>query len=1063
MSINWERLYKIHGKNNKKVGTEFEKIVLEYLQSAYPQYTWKDTKSSWDNNRDFIVMLLENIWAEAKYKKDCTALKKEDIDPTIVSGTLDGNVRMIFFITNGYVPQTILKRIEKASNIHSLNIICITRTQLEYWLILNPKRYKHYFKQELPTYCELDSAILIKSIEFIDQTLPNTNLLNDQPELLENQFYTMNITVEANTNALLAFSDVNCPFQFIDAPAYMRFDKIEINPGIQQFQLLIHTTKCSDSVISLNYSISKENTISHLVHTIDLKIFPNKQPQLVYLSQFICTENLINSLTNVNGEKGHIFAILGGKNTGKSFVQKKIMHHFYQTRQIAHFRFFPFRNSSNHLLFCRLIMFINFGNILKCFEVEKALSAIDYYKAMLRTKLDPIGINQDLILEVFEGCYDDIIAENTLKKLINDPSLLHEIINPQQAPIPHIALIDELQHISDAEIILLKNILNYSIQINNIVFLVAEQEAIYPENHKLIGLSRADIEESLKNNLPYWPRSFIHAISEKFSNTPNLVCENIILFKQWLYDVQANELTQRYLQFSDNVNWFDFRVELPLKYINILGLIYAFEEGISLQAMLKLGIHEEDIWFLCNCAYIRYDAPKLLASMQLYRKPFEKNYASIYIEALKKYLKKILDFPSDFREYFFWPEVYKLYCLYSQTKDEYSSNEFKKQLREYLYYADYLNLYTYSEIAFDYVNKKKLSDLTQDDFEIAFYYGISLMHCDRKRGAIEIFRWITNNANKQWDIYYMANCELFNSLYNRFEILDIDSEIIITQTKLENKIAKIIDENEQEALNIRIAYSTCMNRAMMIAFLEDNYENAETIFEDYCYYHNQIPKSKYERKYLSMLGEWKLDYARGMEYKNPNIMLNSYKEYLLSIREEQNSKRYLMAKYNFSFLNCAYSKEYDKEIENLHNFESEFEKHGFQNEYLRAYIGNKLCELVHLLENSKFRNSKGLKNVISKYKDEALSTELNTKVYTNGRLTYQIRMYLAALETLLGNFDIARAYLEENLILTQYAGDSYQKLTMHNLANLNQINTITWGFENSCHSNEAYILDPRIW
>ena len=143
MIIKWNKLYDICEGNNKLSGTKFEEIVLIYLKEYYPQYSWESTKSSWDNNRDFVSLVLENIWAEAKYKKDCSALKKQDIDPTMMSGLLDGNVEIIFFITNGYLPPTIMERIKQASNMCFFNIICITRVQLEYWLILRPDIYKY--------------------------------------------------------------------------------------------------------------------------------------------------------------------------------------------------------------------------------------------------------------------------------------------------------------------------------------------------------------------------------------------------------------------------------------------------------------------------------------------------------------------------------------------------------------------------------------------------------------------------------------------------------------------------------------------------------------------------------------------------------------------------------------------------------------------------------------------------------------------------------------------------------------------------------------------------------
>ena len=64
MGINWTKLYELSNENNKISGSKFEKLVLDYLNQYYKEYDWKSTKSSWDNNRDFISLILENIWSE---------------------------------------------------------------------------------------------------------------------------------------------------------------------------------------------------------------------------------------------------------------------------------------------------------------------------------------------------------------------------------------------------------------------------------------------------------------------------------------------------------------------------------------------------------------------------------------------------------------------------------------------------------------------------------------------------------------------------------------------------------------------------------------------------------------------------------------------------------------------------------------------------------------------------------------------------------------------------------------------------------------------------------------
>ena len=80
--IDWEILYNENGKNNKKTGMAFEKLAKLYLQKTYPQYNWEETPGSWDGNKDFTSIVCDYIWAEAKYKKNLSPLKRQDIDST---------------------------------------------------------------------------------------------------------------------------------------------------------------------------------------------------------------------------------------------------------------------------------------------------------------------------------------------------------------------------------------------------------------------------------------------------------------------------------------------------------------------------------------------------------------------------------------------------------------------------------------------------------------------------------------------------------------------------------------------------------------------------------------------------------------------------------------------------------------------------------------------------------------------------------------------------------------------------------------------------------------------
>ena len=92
--INWKLLYDKFGRLN--AAKKFEDLALDYVCDVYNEYTWKPTQRTRDGNRDFhnLEEDLLKIWGEAKYKKDSISLTRKDLDPTILSGLIDGHVEL---------------------------------------------------------------------------------------------------------------------------------------------------------------------------------------------------------------------------------------------------------------------------------------------------------------------------------------------------------------------------------------------------------------------------------------------------------------------------------------------------------------------------------------------------------------------------------------------------------------------------------------------------------------------------------------------------------------------------------------------------------------------------------------------------------------------------------------------------------------------------------------------------------------------------------------------------------------------------------------------------------
>lgn len=1064
MGIEWEKIYNICGKNNQLSGMKFEEIVLEYLQKYYPKYQWENTQPSWDNNRDFISLILDNIWAEAKYKKDCSALEKRDIDLTMMSGLLNGNVEVIIFITNGYFPQTIMERIKQANNMHFFNIICITRKQLEYWLMLYPDRYTHYFGGNFNCEVALPSIAIITSVDIVDYSNLNSNILSITDELVEKHFYTMNMTFEANELSKVSLVIDNSPFSFVNAPGYAVSTNIKINPGIQQIQLLIYTDKCTEKIIELKYSI---NDLGSFVFPINIRIYPNQEPILSYSQQLEYKEQIIRLLRE-NSANGQIRILGGERGSGKTYLLQDILYHFRQTRQTAYFQFYSKSDYRNKMMICRLIIFINFGEIIEIFNKEISDASVNFYKTLLENKFDPVGGNTNLILDILSGCYDEASAAKIYNDILYSDNIMTKIIIPKKTPVSHLAIIDQTQNLNDNEFKIIYDIINQSIKYNNTSFLLVDSRGEKPIDYPLFGLSLQDIKYSLKNAFENWSDSFIEVIAKEFSTNPETFSESVKYLKVFLNESTDVNLMSNYLLVSDAAKeqkFIKLDRALPTKYFPIVGFVYIFEEGISKNILYNLGIDSGIIEYLIKKKYFKIKYNKVTALNNMYRTLFLKRFETKNLDSILSFLKKILVFPEKYEDDIFLPDVHALYCKYSKVAPLNLLTEMLTRLRGFAYNCDYKNLHAYGNIAYYFIMRKPQSAWEENDYMAMFYYGISLLHIDRKRGAIEIFRIIKNNAPTDSNVYFMASCELYNNLYNRFQIKDLDAEILITKMDLEIKIKKISNEAEtlQSSLDLRIAYSTCLNRYMMILFMQDKPKKAEDIFNDFCEYSEKIPESPYTNKYNSMLGEWYLDYARGLLYFNPDKAKLFLEKSIKMIMRDVNEKRVILAESDLAFLNCSYYGEYKSEIDEMSTNVTLLQEKGFYNEYIRAIIRNNFCKLIHYCQNTEIVNSKGFFKIINHMKEEALKAELDTMVYISGRLGYQVRQYFAALEILLGNYSTASDYLNQNLKVAKEAGESYKKIIIHNIQHMEQITSITWGYDSCKATSNVYLADPRIW
>lgn len=1055
--LNWKKLYELNANNNKKAGTAFEQLALAYLSNVYGQYSWKNTKSSWDGNRDFVSLMLDNIWGEAKYKKDSSALRRQDVDPTMISGFLDGKIKLVFIITNGTIPQTIYSRISETAIKCGFTVVCITQIQLEYWLIAHPEQYINFFKEKLPTTHSMD-AVSIDDVRLECRLESNFESSYIEPEFVEGNIYHLCITFSCNTQLDCTINEKpEYPFQFLESP------KIQLSPGIQKKYFIVKVTRESNKPIILEF-IQADGTV--LQYVLDIRIISNKNPKLIYAHQEFIKMNICDTLHRLpEGDFNHIIALQGKTGYGKTFLMREVAKDLSFSFVVATLQCLPQSYVGiNCMKLCQTIMFFNYGDIYHKTD-EKDIENKNFYKYLLLKHNHEKIISDELLLDIFEGCFDRIIAKNVISRLSKDSSSI--IIKKSRFARRHILLIDDIHLLASEEITVFKMILSqlkYGYNNSGLIFsyedFVCDEVEIFP--YKLEGLKEDDIIETLKCNLTNQQYLPFCSIVKKLPHHPQMISEVISFIKSnfntQIPYVNINEyITQIY-----NNRLTNFKFDLTEKEKIVMELIFNFPNGISENLFCKVKIEKEILIELCDKGCIIYFEYRYFPCLDYFCFTYNnQNRSSISNTKLAKYLCNLLDNACEDPMFdTFRAQTLLLQCnpqLYLEAK-----NTFKNKIFNYINMGQYREAMLYGELfSFDILNAEE--QCNKIDLEALFYYGIALVHCDSQRRAIEIFTYIKNNSTNNSLLFFRASAELLNNKYSRFQIDNTFSEAIALKYAISSSISKYADENSLDTHHLRIAYSTCLNRLMMIYFLLDDYENATNVYNNFCAYHSTIPSCIFTDKYNSMLLEWKMDYARGSALYDLGNAVELDKYCYNNFSENLDFRRKVLCKMDMIFLQAIENMNYDYAISELILCQQELEKKGIVSENMKASIKIAYCRLMKYACIPELSNIVLLAPFVEEIYSEVFCTQLETRLLVQGRTGYILNNLLAVLHIIKGDISCATEQLEQNMKLIQSCGIEYRRLIQHNLQNLNYIKKIDWYYQNKVLYPDTYYLDIRVW
>lgn len=1054
--LNWEKIYELNEKNNKKAGTAFEQLVLKYLSSVYRKYSWENTQSSWDNNRDFISLILDNIWGEAKYKKNSSSLGKKDVDPTMISGFLDGKIELVFIITNGQIPHTIRNRINKTGKKCGFTVVCVTQTQLEYWLIAHPEQYKIFFNESLPQISQLE-AVSIENIRLENQLESNFEGSYIQPEFTVGSICNLCITFSCNTDLeCVIIEKEEYPFQFIESP------KILLSPGIQEKNYPVKLIYASSEPVVLEFK-KADNAI--LFYVLDIKILNNDNPHLIYSKQEsikieIC--HAINTLPNTNNN--HIVAIQGLCECGKTFLMKEMakdlsFFHVVTVLQCELSNYFGL----NSMKICQMIMFFNFGDHFQNSQ-EYDEETKEYYKYLLIKNNKNCIIENDLLIDIFEGCFDRVIANNVINRLSKEKTT---IIKKSQFARKHILFMDDVHLLSEKETDVFKMIFQQlKNSYNNSILIYASENALFDKSeivpYVLKGLLSDDIKQCLKYNLNDWQYNAFSSLIEKMPKYPKMISELINFIKNNSSESLSLANANQYIIKLHNNKLTNLKFNLSDEEKIVLELIYNFTKGIDEQLLYAVEINRESLLSLYNKGYISYYKQRYIPCVDYFRYTYKNQQERISPNAqLLNYLYKLLD-KSDIDPLF---DIYQAQAILVQNNPELYlqlKKTYKTKMIEYIKEGDYKVAMLYGKIfCFDILNSE--SQHQQVDLEALFYYGIASIHCDSQRRAIDIFTYIKNHSGQNTLTYFRASAELLNNKYSRFQIKDILPQAIVLKRDIHALLNKNQDDNSLESHQLRVAYSTCMNRMMMIYFLKDNYIGALEIYEEFCNYHSTLSQCLFSDKYNSMLQEWKMDYARGLSVYNLQKSIRLDKECFNCFSESIDFRRKILCKIDILFFEAILKKNYDDAIIALIDCKQNLAMKGIVSEEMKTSIRITYCRLMKYMCIPEFDNISLLAPFVDEIYAEVFSAQLESHLIAQGRTAYLLYNLFSVLHLIKNDVETAIEMLQCSMKLIQNCGDKYREIINHNCNHLKDITKIDWYFYNDIMHDDTYYLDLRIW
>lgn len=1069
--INWELLYNKFGQ--KKSAEKFEDMALDYVSDIYSEYTWEATRRTRDGNRDFhnIEYNLLNIWGEAKYKKESSSLTRKDLDPTILSGLIDGTVALIIFVTNGKIPDSLITRMTLGANMKGIKISFVTGNQLSDWLILNSPKYKLYFEEELQENEFIsDQLVEFKKISFYEPISLDFKPNFDKISMNVDDTFILNCIIfnsKAGTFKLELEDDA--PLSFIESEKYENPKDFKLKPGMSVISFLVKAKRqyCNVLRIALTY---KDN-VYHCVSP-RLVIKKNYQLKIYYFQQLDALRKIKLVLNNFDTSIGnYAFFIHGYSGMGKSYILKSLSLDYCLNHDLTLVTFEAGQNNNaNYLLLCRIIIFLQYGNIF--WNCSKA----NIRKFCITFNALNGGIDIHLLNEILAGCFDANIAKTVVEHLNDLSDAIPLLISSRKQKDFRILLLDDVQSLNKTQGLLLKTLVEQQLNsTNNTILVLAGRKNAFnckflenelletiSNHYELDKLDNKDIEGTILQNFNIKEKIFTSIMNELPSNLLllNELLENLKYSFQCNDEMNISQFINYYIGLYRNELVFQEKfVKLKEKYY-ILDILYFFKKGISANILYAYpafdkNVLKEDINLLINFNCLKQIGRSMLLPFHDY---MVENYRKL--RKGKEYNEKTGDFlsfllnkkPREVDTNY----LLSIICKCGKKYFKYYKKIVQDLMLQYIRKSEYGAAVIFAELFYQNILDKK--HWSKRDKYYLYLYADCLVHCDNMYRARQLLQLVSNSE----DFVSFEKCEATISLLNqRFWNMDLNGIVEdskMYQLDLENMFMNNL--NTQTLWRFKKIYESCFNRRMVTLLILGEYKDAQKAYQDGLVALKAL-SAKYGLNLHTEIATIIMDFARGNMAVKPEM---SYRLFGIAIKYFSENKSEYIRRILICRIDLIVNENILKKKVNYKKFMRGVEKlnkHNFVLEYIKGMLKIFACRMI---DYSRLNGSQriavsfmtDLVNQIEKIKTEK-------RIVLQSRELYLYNYLIAYFYIVQNEYADAKVCLENNMEYIKEAGHTYKVPLKHNLANLETIQGVEWFQENKIYSEQTYILDSRFW